>query len=71
MCIDNNNSILYIDDLQKVYDIVILSWVFFSPVFKHLHNLTQKRNVLQINGMGYSKENYDFHQFGLQDWPLQ
>ena len=32
---------------------------FFTPVLKHLHNLTQTSNVLHINGKGYAKENKD------------
>ena len=40
---------LYIDYLQKVWQNKAV----------HLHNLTQKSNVLLINGKGYAKENKD------------
>ena len=51
----------------------------YHPGFGFCHALPQalaqfdakKRNVLLINGMGYTKENHDFYQFGLQDWPFQ
>ena len=45
--------------------------VFFTPILKHLHNMTQTGNVLHINGKGYAKENKDLYRFGLQDWLLQ
>ena len=32
---------------------------------KHLQNLTQKSNVLHINGEGYAKENKDLYEFGF------
>ena len=66
-----NNSVLYIDYLQNVKNNVIPYWVFFTPVLKHLQNLTPKSNDLHINGEGYVKENTDLYQFGLQGWPLQ
>ena len=49
----------------------ILFFVFFTPVLKHLQNLTQKSNVSHINGEGYAKENKDLYQFVLQGWPSQ
>ena len=48
----------------------ILFCFFFTLVLKHLQNLTQKGNVLHINGEGYGKENNDLYQFGLQGWSL-
>ena len=70
MPIDINNSVLYIDYLQKVKNEVKPYCFFFTPVLKHLHNLTQKRNVLHINGTGMLKKNKDCSRFGLQDWPF-
>ena len=68
MLIGITNSVLYIDYLQKVKNKVIAYHTafhfFFTPVLKNLHNLTQKSNVLHINGEGYAKENKDLYQFG-------
>ena len=70
MLICINKSVLYIGYLQKVKNKVIPYCFFFTPVLKHLQNLTQKSNVLHINGEGCARENKDLYQFGLQGWPL-
>ena len=61
MPIGINNSVLYIDYLQKVWQNKVIPYCLFHtpPQAVHLHNLTQKSNVLLINGKEYAKENID------------
>ena len=50
MPIGINNSVLYIDYLQKVWQNKVIPFCFFHtrPQAVHLHILTQKNNVLLI-----------------------
>ena len=66
MPIGINYSVLYIDYVQKVKNKVIPYCFHTRP--QHLHNLTQKCNVLHINGKEYAKENEDLYRFGLKGW---
>ena len=61
MPIGINNYVLYIDYLQKVWQNKVIPYCFFHtrPQAVHLHNLSQKSNVLLNNGKGYAKENKD------------
>ena len=61
MPIGINNYVLYIDYLQKVWQNKVIPYCFLHtrPQAVHLHNLTQKSNVLLINGKEYAKENKD------------
>ena len=61
MPVGNNNSVLYIDYLQKVWQNKVIPYWFFHTRSQavHLQNLSQKSNVLLINGKGYAKENKD------------
>ena len=57
-----NNSVLYIKIIcKKVCQSKVIPYCFFHtrPRTAHLHNLTQKSDVLLINGKGYAKENED------------
>ena len=67
-----NNSVLYIDYLQKVKNNVIPYWVFYHTRPQALAQFhAKKSDVLHKNGKGYSEENKDLYRSGLQSWPLQ